>query len=384
MPILIEAANTNTTYFTLNAELAPVRRIPVLKKINSDMNESKYARLETHLREQIARGHLKPGDRLPSLTEMRGDYDVSRTTVERVHVRLEQDGLIRREQGRGTFVSEPPPPPQTGFIGFCASGLHTRPLTHYWHHLLEGVQEITHREQFNIVLLHPEKSQGWDKVDAVLVAEPHEERWRPRVPAGLPHVALLYPARDCASVLADDYRGGELAVEHLLELGHRRIACLESSDNTLFKRRLAGYRDALQSSGIAPNPDWLWPLTMKDGESFEKSGETTMKAWLVSGWRETGCSAILTQNDHFAQGVMRALQDAGLRVPEDVSVIGFDGTETGENMTPPLTSIAVPLAQIGTTGMEILLRQMKGEAAPSVATVLPTLLKRRNSTALKK
>ena len=355
--------------------------MPVQKKIRDDSSETKYRQLENYLRDRIARGDLRPGDRLPSLSEMRGDYDVSRTTVERVHVRLEQDGLIRREQGRGTFVSEPPPPLQTGFIGFCASGLHSRPLTHYWNHLLEGVQQVAAREQLNIVLLHPEKSQGWDKVDAVLIAETREESWRDLMPPELPHVALLYPARSCASVLADDYRGGELAVEHLLALGHRRIACLESVGNALFKRRLAGYRDALQTAGIAPDPDWVWPVEMRDDDTFEARGAATMAAWLLSGWHQTGCSAILAQNDHFAQGVMRALQEAGLRVPQDVSVIGFDGTEIGENTMPRLTSIAVPLAQIGATGMRILLHQMSDGEKSNAATVLPTQLQLRDSTA---
>jgi DNA-binding LacI/PurR family transcriptional regulator len=357
--------------------------MPTLTETRGE-SEAKYAQLEARLREQIARGALKPGDRLPSLAEMRDEYDLSRTTVERVHVRLEQEGLIRREQGRGTFVSAPPPRAPTGLIGFCASGLHTQPRTHYWTHLLEGVQEVAEREQKNIVLLHREKDQGWDKVDAALIADTYEETWRARVPARMPHVSLLYPARSTACVLADDYQGGEIATEYLLRLGHRRIACLEFLHNPLSKRRLAGYRDALQTAGIEPQAEWVRPLTMQDDDVFEVRGEEAMHEWLQCNWGETSCTAMLVQNDHFAQGAMRALQKAGLRVPEDVSVIGFDGTETGERMTPRLTSVAVPLREIGATGMELLLRQIATGQKTKSTTLLPAHLQIRDSTAPKK
>jgi LacI family transcriptional regulator len=106
-----------------------------------------------------------------------------------------------------------------------------------------------------------------------------------------------------------------------------------------------------------------------------------MKKWLSDGWRETGCTAILAQNDVAAIGVMQILQEEGIRVPDDVSVMGFDGTEICDLVSPRLWSVMLPLAQIGAKAVEILNRQIAGEADAGETILLPLHLRQGESVA---
>jgi LacI family transcriptional regulator len=88
-----------------------------------------------------------------------------------------------------------------------------------------------------------------------------------------------------------------------------------------------------------------------------------MGSWLRGDWSKLGCTAIAAHNDEAAIGVLKALREADIQVPSDVSVVGFDGTELAAHSDPPLTTWKVPLEEIGARGVKVLLRQMKGESA---------------------
>ena len=347
---------------------------------------TKCQKLASALREQIDRGILKPGDRLPSLAEMYSQHELSRTTVERVHRLLEQDGLIVREHGRGVFVTTSAAR-ATGVIGFTGYGFQEKPRPRYWTIVQEGIQEVAAREQKSVLLVDYEMGVDCGKVDGMLLADvfmPRTLDMIARWPANWPRVALLTPLPNTASVVADDYLGAQLATEHLLALGHRRIAFMTEYMHPLIRRRLASYRDTLYSAGIEPEARWVRRYG-QDGQHFPKFAERAaqvMSQWLRESWHELGCTAILALNDHVAVGIIKALREAGIDVPGDVSVIGFDDNELCEYVTPRLTSIAVPLQEIGATATELLLRQIESGSGPAGATtVLPVRLTVRDSTA---
>ena len=109
--------------------------------------------------------------------------------------------------------------------------------------------------------------------------------------------------------------------------------------------------------------------------------ERRMELWLEHGWRELGCTAIMAHNDSTAIGVMRALGKAGLRVPEDVSVIGFDGTPLCEYSTPPLTTVEVPLHEIGARALQLLQEQIHDRNVVPERVILPVRFKPGQSVA---
>ena len=114
------------------------------------------------------------------------------------------------------------------------------------------------------------------------------------------------------------------------------------------------------------------PGAMNDPGGYRAWGCENMKRWLDEDWRELGCTAIFVQNDMAAMGVLDALREAEIRVPEDLSVLSYDGTEVCEFSWPSLAAVEVPLERIATAGMELLLRITRGEVLDATTTVLPS------------
>lgn len=351
----------------------------------------KYIKVAEQLRAQVQSGNLKPGDRLPSFVELRDHHQISRGTVEKVHALLERDGLIVREQGRGVFVGSAQRREATGIIGFAGQGFAEVQSSLYWAHLVQGIQAEAAREKMQLLLLNsPFHGELWDKVDGVLLGVNEEDLHAQlrHVPPSLPCVSMLTSAEGVAGVLADDYQGARDATRHLLALGHQRIGHLVAGHNSLIERRLSGYRDALSEAAIEPELRWMRQLRLRARRAdskleFIEQGRRCVREWLASDWKQAGCTAILTQNDHVAVGAIQSFQEASVRVPEDVSVAGFDGTEMYDFFSPRLTTVKVPLHHIGAVAMRLLLEKIKsGNIRQQQETImLPTHLKEGTSTA---
>ena len=176
-----------------------------------------------------------------------------------------------------------------------------------------------------------------------------------------------------ATVDADNEDGAVQAVEHLVALGHTRIAHLRGRpDLASAQLREAGYRRALVAAGL-PVDEGL----VRDGGYQEDQSATVARDLLAAADRPT---AVFAANDSSAVGVLRAAAELGLRVPEDVSVVGFDDVPQASTTTPPLTTVAQPLAELGSRAVEMLLTMLRGEPT-SDHLRLPTTLRVRASTA---
>lgn len=314
----------------------------------------------------------------------------ARALVARRHRREgnERNGNQSTPLGRGIALLEREGQPETGLIGLVGTAFSPqRRQASYWMDLAEGVQEVMNRENRRVLLLDSESSFGWDKVDGALILDRKLETLPNWMPPSLHRVSLLDALDGVLSVVADDRGGARLAVEHLLALGHRRIACLMETTAPIPALRRNGYQEALSVAGIEAEPQWMRPLELGTHQNgYVGWGRATMEEWLRDGWRETGCTALLAQNDGVAVGAIMALQEACLRVPEQISVVGFDGTGKFDYFSPLLTTVEIPLHQIGVTATEILLgkiwnRQSDAGAADATEVQLPTRMKLRASTA---
>jgi DNA-binding LacI/PurR family transcriptional regulator len=339
----------------------------------------KYLKLVESLRSQIVAGALSPGERLPSVAEIQAAHSISQSTVDKAHALLEQEGLIVREQGRGTFVAEPAPPQDVRTLGLWmrAPSIGNIYMIEVW----AGIRTEASRRDLRLVWLDCSKPFDAAGADAILLCcEPNEALALP-IPSHLPHVLLFHNHPDFTCIVADDFSGGKLATQYLIELGHRRIACLPSSDYDYISRhRLAGYREAMDEAGLPVEDGFVKFLNAPREAGYRKGGELLMQNWLWQDWDETGCTALVAHNDDTAIGAIKALSAQGFRVPEDVSVIGFDGTAIGEMCVPPLTTISIPLQGLGASAVEVLCRQNPNIAMPP-KVVLPVELIRRESTA---
>jgi LacI family repressor for deo operon, udp, cdd, tsx, nupC, and nupG len=193
---------------------------------------------------------------------------------------------------------------------------------------------------------------------------------------GLACVLLQDPGADGAipCVRVDIAQGGRLATRHLLTLGHQRIAHI--TDRRMLgqsvNERLQGYREALEGSGIVFRPEFV----IADDNSFA-GGHAAMHALMTGPGPRP--SAVFVFNDQMAIGGLHALAALGLRVPQDVAIVGFDGTELGAFSTPELTTIDHPRHELGRLAAEAVLDQLEGTGEVKGMRVLPVHLVVRRS-----
>lgn len=177
-------------------------------------------------------------------------------------------------------------------------------------------------------------------------------------------------------VVADDAQGGRMATQHLIDLGHRRIGFIsdlieEPFNFTSSRNRLQGYREALQAAGIPFRHEYH-----SQGEHGRYEARRLAAGMLALPERPT---AIFTTSDTQAMGVLEAARDARLRVPEDLSIIGYDDIEVAEYLG--LTTIRQLLFESGARGVKLLLDALEDPGADPVCEVLSTELIVRNTTA---
>lgn len=181
------------------------------------------------------------------------------------------------------------------------------------------------------------------------------------------------PSHPIVSVGAANWNGGLLATRHLVQLGHRRIGMLRGPDELLCCRaRLDGYRAALDEFGIGYDPDLVRPAPL-----YFDGGRDTAAGLLALPDRPT---AIFASNDLQALGVYHAAGALGLKVPHDVSVVGFDDLPFTQWSDPPLTTVRQPLARMGATAAEFVLALAGGRTVEHDRLELPTKLIVRGST----
>lgn len=176
------------------------------------------------------------------------------------------------------------------------------------------------------------------------------------------------------SVLTDDHKVSEQAVTHLWDLGHRRIAHISGSKNSLVSwERITGFRSALERRGATSCNDMI-----VDGNYCHEGGEAAMHKLLSLDLPPT---AVFCANDASALGALRACRESGRRVPDDISIIGVDDTSIATMTDPALTTIRQPRADIGKAAINLLIDMVRGKRDIETRIVIPTQLVVRGSTA---
>lgn len=194
---------------------------------------------------------------------------------------------------------------------------------------------------------------------------------------GVPTVVidpLNPPPGNVVSIGATNWAGGKDATSHLLELGHRRIAYLGGPEGAECNQaRLHGYLAALRTAGIPVEDRYIL-----SGAFRSDHGVKGLKALLQLEQRPT---AIFAASDSIALGVLAEARRQNVKVPEEMSLVGFDGTAQAEESVPALTSVMQPLEEMGRASMRFILRQMRGDDLDSRRVELATTLVIRDSTA---
>jgi len=174
-------------------------------------------------------------------------------------------------------------------------------------------------------------------------------------------------------VMIDNKRAGFDATSYLLKLGHRKIGCITGPQNIkIFVKRLEGYRRALEKYNVDFNPDLV-----EEGDLSIESGRSATKKLLK---KKITFTAIFASTDLMAIGCIRELQENGIKIPSDVSVIGIDNIPLASLVTPSLTTIAQPAYEMGVEAMNLLIKNIEKRGVLKSKIILPTELVVRKST----
>ncbi len=193
-------------------------------------------------------------------------------------------------------------------------------------------------------------------------------------------VARDFPMFSVNAVAIDDYMGGYIAANHLIESGHRNIGVV-ARDLWSNRERLRGFCYALEENGLKLNKHFEFVQDTHDINHIE-AGRQMTKKYLTKEDRPT---AIFACNDLLAAGIIQEAKELGFQIPEDLSVVGFDNTSIATVIDPPLTTVAQPIEGMGREVMDLMVSIISGEKEETSRVILlPTLVKRQTTKVLGK
>jgi LacI family transcriptional regulator, galactose operon repressor len=274
---------------------------------------------------------------------------------------------------------------RTGLVGVTLPVLHHT----YFSVILAGAGEAlyehdmrmvlcpTHHEHDREVTLLERLMQGTTDGAVLILPEESSEELSALHEHGFPFVIVdphRAPDERVPTVSAAHSSGASEAVEHLLALGHRRIAVITGPRGWIAtEERLRGYRGALAAAGVMPDP------RLEVESDFHASGGLEAATELLA--LDDPPTAIFAFNDMLAVGALQAARQRGVRIPEELSVIGFDDTFEASIVTPPLTTVRQPLAEMGRMAVALLVRLLQNQRIEALHVELQTTLVVRESTA---
>jgi len=377
-----------------------------LRDIVLDPNSviSLHSQLHSQLRQLILSGRWQKGSLIPSESQLTTYLKVSRSTVRLALQKAEIEGLIERSAGRGTFVSYQPKENQNRLIAFVTYGFDAE-----FHMLmLKGAEQAVKVHGYQLILSNLQtQEEELDTLQRLTSEYVEGVLLRPNTDAshaesqnssryhqiGLPMVLMdrQIHGMDCDFVTSDNYGGAYEMVRHLIQLGHEEIAFLSHFEMELLpvKERYRAYCDALREAGLTPHEAWHVSQPGQEilaGDVFRTSMNANsleiqqIKEYVLNA--QPRPTAIFALNDYLAVITMLALKLLNLRVPDDISLAGFDDLDLAAQVETPLTTVAQDFFEIGKLSAQLLLQRLQGDTGEARCEMIPTELRVRSSTSV--
>jgi len=353
-------------------------------------------RVHVQLRTDIQAGVYKPGQKLPSERELERKYRVSRVTVNRAMAMLNAQGIVERKHGVGTFVLDGLDSKKIGqhselpMVKFISPGGMVRDEV-YSHQADRAMHKILKASGKDLIISYYYSEQDYH--DELRVFEESgfygAVIWHKPCPKGDQLLAELRQAGkrfilmdsicdtyDCDYVISDNIGGARAMVDHLVEQGHRRIVYFTDEPDgfsSLLDRRL-GFLHGLLEHDLQFTHKSIITVRLEDTPGVARAVGEVMA-------RKEKPSAIFAGNDRLAFKIYDALKEQGLKVPDDVSLAGFDDIDRSRYFEVPLTTMAQNFYDMGIKACNFLLNQDDVCQAIRYQIKVPTLLKVRNSVA---
>ena len=357
-------------------------------KIDLEKPFPKYLQLRDILKRYFRDEQYEAHQRIPSEGELMTRFEVSRNTVRRALEELVQEGMIYKKKGSGSFFAEAPvhSQPASNLIGVIM------PVTSYiYPQIIQTITTIAHQKDYNVILgnshTDPEQERMWVEqllkrhIDGLLF-EPAggvQNFQQTKTYALLKAIAIpvvfmswVFEEPEISYVSLDDIEGGFRATNYLINAGHTRIAYVYPRDHTPAQQRCQGYKQALAAHGITHDGYLERSSTIFEWNTADCAYWLT-KELLASPPRRP--TAIFYFNDDGALRGCAAIRDAGLNIPADISVMGYDDADAAMHTEIPLTTVIHPKHRIGKWATDILFEQIerKERHLPWQILIHPTL-----------
>ena len=342
--------------------------------------QPKYLQVADILRKEIAEGVFRDGQTLMTEEELRVRFNVSRQTVRQAIALLEDDGLVDRRRGSGTYVRHGPRRRQ----GTIHVGVVTTYITDYiFPSIVQGIESVLNENGVVMNLSATYNDSRTERnilermldgqVDGLIVEgtrtakqTANEDLYRRLAERNIPVLFMnaYYPELTrIPHVVMDDYGGGRIAAQEILSRGYRRPGGMFKIDDLQGQERLNGYLDEMKKQGVeVPEERLLLFGTEERMTLFNTRKGLDFVEKLKR--RELDCMACY--NDVFAVSLMVLLQQQGMKLPEELGFIGFDNATLAEMAIPSLTTLGHPKEAFGALVAEKLLRMIAGEKERSV------------------
>ncbi|MFQ5750934.1 MAG: substrate-binding domain-containing protein [bacterium] len=346
-----------------------------------------YRQIVEAIKSRIASGKLKVGDQIGSQQELARKYDVSLITVKKAMAELINEGVLFSRVGKGTYVAEQSPASNLSkheSIGLVFRNLRG-PLFSL---IIPSIEKVLSDYGFNILLANSDNQIEKEErlichfrkieVNGLIIASMthvlhatsiirklHEEHF--------PYVVVSYiEDKDINYVGSDHKYGAFLATEHLIKLGYENIGYINGEEgNHLGELRKQGYQRALQQYGKSYHEEFIFRLRRGGEWDDYHSGYDIGKKFAQLSWKP---DAMFIYNDVSALGFQKAILDQGLKIPEDVAIVGFDNVKRGRIANVPLTTVHQPTARIGELAAKSLIERIKGGKPQNRVLLKPELV----------
>lgn len=351
-----------------------------------------YLQIVDDLKSKIASKELKAGDQLGSQAELSATYGVSLITVKKALATLINDGIIFSRVGKGTFVAQPTidthrnEHPTIGLViqdirsPFFSRVMHSVEDAAYkvgYHVLISSSSGRAEKEEAQIARFRKFGVNGM-----IIASMSHKHHATPTIRKmlheGFPFVMVSYIAdEDVPFVGSDHEQGGYLATEYLVKEGYQRIGYINGEPgNMVGELRRRGYEKALKAHGRRVDRRLQFQLRMRGEKHDYQSGYEIGKKFRGLSVKP---DAVFVYNDLSAVGFEEAILGQGLRIPDDIAIVGFDDIDRGEYAQVPLTTMRQPTALIGMHAVELLVKLMTGKSGGPRKILKPELVIRESS-----
>ena len=350
-----------------------------------------YQQIAVDLRDQISKGKLKIGDRIGSHQDLALRFDVSLITIRKARDLLIREGVLYTRVGKGTYVEKQSVQStisKHNTIGFVLRDLDSQ----FFSRILSSVEKKISKKGYNLLLSSNanqiEKEDGQIHhflemgVNGLIIVSLSSHYHAPPIIKQLekdefPYVVVSYVAdENICHIGTDQIHGAFMATEYLIQLGHKKIGYISSARGSLLGEvRKKGFMMALDQYDIPFCEEYVCYLK-QSGEHFDY--DSGYEIGVNFAKLNDKPEAVFVFNDLAGIGFEKGLLDQGLKVPEDVSIIGFDNIKRCITAPVQLTTVHQPIDEIGSLSVETLLKKIKGQKVKCRQVLKPRLVIRES------